>query len=430
MDLIGIINRSKDKVKTLLATKGQQKLTEEIVLNTEDYNLLYHCDNTLAILNLLQKGYGESIDLVYVDPPFFTNLNFYSKTEIQIDETKHPIEYLDYKDIWRNGMEEFLEMLTIRLILIRKLLSEQGSIYVHLDFRTIHYVKIIMDQIYGVDNFVNEIIWSYKSGGSSKRYFSRKHDTLLFYSKSAHYIFNPRKEKSYNRDFKAYGFNNVAEYEDAKGWYTLVNHRDVWDINMVGRTSKERLDYRTQKPEALMERIILSSSNENSIVADFFAGSGTTLAVANRNNRNWIGCDSSNSAIYTIMNRMDRQAYKLIYEKMNLNELRFKEKIRKVNNQLELEVTLDSYILKPTSIRKKDRERLQSFLIKDSLYFIDYFCIGYMDNVDILLMEYKNLKGKLKNKQKKYFEIEDKCIPLYFKAIDIFGNVYKRMIYN
>src|SRR5699024_1974700 len=194
------------------------------------------------------------------------------------------------------------------------------------------------------DNFINEIIWSYKSGGSSKKYYSRKHDNILFYSKSKDYIFNPGKEKSYNRGFKAYGFNNISEYEDEIGWYTLVNHRDVWDINMVGRTSKERLAYRTQKPEALLERIILSSSNDDSIVADFFAGSGTTLAVANKNNRRWIGCDSSNTSVYTIMNRIDRRNFKLIYETTDLNQLLFTGNITKRNNKLNLELTLDRYI--------------------------------------------------------------------------------------
>src|SRR5699024_1519632 len=136
---------------------------------------------------------------VYVDPPFFTNLKFYSKAEIFLNGKNHSIEYLNYKDVWNNSLEEFLEMLTIRLMLIWRLLSHRGSIYIHLDYRTVHYVKIIMDYIYGSDNFINEIIWSYKSGGSSKKYYSRKHDNILFYSKSKDYIFNPGKEKSYNR---------------------------------------------------------------------------------------------------------------------------------------------------------------------------------------------------------------------------------------
>lgn len=430
MDLLGIINRSNRKVEELLETEIQGKLTEEIVSKREDYNLLYNCDNIIAILDLIQKGYEAKVDLVYIDPPFFTNLNFYSKAEILIDEKKHFIEYLDYKDVWNNDLEKFLEMLTIRFILIKKLLSHNGSIYVHLDFRTIHYVKLIMDYIYGTDNFINEIIWSYKSGGSSKRHFSRKHDTILLYSKSEDYIFNSGKEKSYNRGLKPYKFKNVKEYKDENGWYTLVNYRDVWDINMVGRTSRERLDYRTQKPESLMERIILSSSNEDSIVADFFTGSGTTLAVANRLNRRWIGCDSSNTSIYTIMNRIARGNYSFIYQNKNINQLISAEKITKANNILNVEIILESYRLDTSTIRKKDREILNSLLVNDSLSLIDYISIGYIDDLDIILKEENKLKGKLKTEEIKYFKVHVSSLPLYIKTIDIFGNIFKKIIYQ
>lgn len=430
MDFIQIINRSNEKVEELSKTRVNKEFTEEILACKEDYNLLYNCDNILAIMDLLKNGYEGSIDLVYIDPPFFTNMDFYSKTEIDFKGKVQPIEYLDYKDIWNQGMEEFLEMLALRFILIEKLLSDKGSIYVHLDFRIIHYVKIIMDYIFGIDNFINEIIWSYKSGGSSKRYFSRKHDSILFYSKTKGYIFNPSKEKSYNRDFKAYGFANVKEFKDEKGWYTLVNLRDVWDISMVGRTSRERLDYRTQKPEKLMERIILSSSNEGSIVADFFAGSGTTLAVANRYKRKWIGCDSSKTSAYTIMNRLARENYKLIYENASSSKLIFSIEKSKSQGKVELKIRLKDYELNTESIRSKDREIVESILSSNPLYFIDYLSIGYIDGMDIILMEDRNLKGQLKFNHTIDFLVEEIYSPLYIKSIDIFGNVSREIIYN
>ena len=171
-------------------------------------------------------------------------------------------------------------MMSIRLYLMKELLSSKGTLYVHLDYRIVHYVKILMDYIFGEENFINEIIWSYKSGGVTNKYYSRKHDTILMYSKTEDYIFNPQKEKSYNRGFKPYRFKGVKEYEDKIGWYTLVNLKDVWNINIVGRSSGERVGYGTQKPEELLERIISTSSNKDSIVADFFAGSGTTGVVA------------------------------------------------------------------------------------------------------------------------------------------------------
>ena len=163
-------------------------------------------------------------------------------------------------------------MITTRLILMRDLLSDQGTIYVHIDWRVVHYVRLILDYVFGKERFLNEIIWSYKSGGAGRRSFSKKHDNILVYTKSKSYIFNVSKEKSYNREFKPYRFKNVLEYEDKKGWYTLVNSKDVWNIDMVGRTSSERVDYATQKPYKLLEKIILTSSNKDSLIGDFFVG--------------------------------------------------------------------------------------------------------------------------------------------------------------
>ena len=124
--------------------------------------------------------------------------------------------------------------------MMRDLLSDTGCLWVHLDWHAVHYVKVILDQIFGEKNFINEIIWTYKSGGANKRNFARKHDTLLFYSKTDNYIFNPQTEKSYNRGLRPYRFKGVEEYEDETGWYTIVNMKDVWSIDMVGRTSSER----------------------------------------------------------------------------------------------------------------------------------------------------------------------------------------------
>jgi hypothetical protein len=133
------------------------------------------------------------------------------------------IKPMAYDDHWKTGMEEYLKMLCVRFFLIKDLLSDEGCFWVHLDWHVVHYVKILLDEIFGEDNFVNEIIWNYKSGGTGKRNFSRKHDTLLFYSKSKKYYFNPLQEKSYNRGFKPYRFKGVQEYEDELGWYTEFN---------------------------------------------------------------------------------------------------------------------------------------------------------------------------------------------------------------
>jgi len=166
-------------------------------------------------------------------------------------------------------------------------------------------LKAVMDAIFGWRNFRNEIVWCYKSGGASpKRHFSRKHDLILWYSKSGKYKFNPQTEKSYNRGFKPYRFAGVEEFEDERGWYTLVGMKDYWELDMVGRTSKERTGYPTQKPLRLYERIIKASSNEGDIVLDPFCGCATTLVAAERSNRRWVGIDLWKSAHELVQSRL------------------------------------------------------------------------------------------------------------------------------
>ncbi len=255
-----------------------------------------------------QKSMEEKIDLIYIDPPFFSNANYKATTRVKAEGSDEVMVYTQdaYEDTWADGLEEYLRMITVRLFYMKDLLSGDGSIFIHLDWHVVHYVKIIADEIFGMENFINEIIWQYKSGGAGKRHFGRKHDTLLFYAKSKKYKFNTQKEKSYNRELRAYNFKGVEEFKDKTGWYTLVNMKDVWPINMVGRTSKERVDYATQKPEALLERIIESCTQEGSICADFFAGSGTLAAVAEKMGRKWVSCDSGDLAIAKTQKRLYR----------------------------------------------------------------------------------------------------------------------------
>lgn len=271
-------------------------------------NKLIWGDNKLVMSSLLEKFAGK-IDLIYIDPPFATGADFRLKVQIgeegeEIEKGHSILEEKAYRDTWGEGLESYLNMMYERLYLIKELLSEKGSIYVHCDYRMSGYIRLILDEIFGKEHFVNEIVWSYKSGGSTEAYFGRKHDVIFLYSKTSHYIFYSQKEKSYNRGFKPYRFKGVEEFSDDIGWYTIVNMKDVWQIDMVGRTSSERIDYPTQKPEALLERIIKASSDENSIVADFFCGSGTTVTVAEKLSRRWIGCDISRYSIHTTRKRL------------------------------------------------------------------------------------------------------------------------------
>lgn len=193
--------------------------------------------------------------------------------------------------------------MAVRLVEPHRILKPTGSLYLHCDPTASHYVKILLDRVFGNKNFLNEIVWAYKSGGASHKHFSRKHDVILFYAKQKAYRFFPSKEKSYNRGLKPYRFNNVEEFQDEVGWYTLVNMKDVWHIDMVGRTSKERLGYPTQKPLALLERILRASSQEGDTVLDPFCGCGTTVAAEETLRRSWIGIDCTFSSIAAIRER-------------------------------------------------------------------------------------------------------------------------------
>ncbi|MEG0662384.1 MAG: site-specific DNA-methyltransferase, partial [Anaerovoracaceae bacterium] len=248
-----------------------------------------------------EKQLAGKIQLIYVDPPFYSGANYRSSIKLGKDEK---ISLPAYKDKWAQGLEEYLTMLCTRILLMKDLLSDTGCFWIHLDWHVVHYVKILLDEIFGEKNFVNEIIWQYKSGGTGKRHFSRKHDTLLFYSKTKQYKLNLGKEKSYNRGYKPYRFKGVKEYEDDLGWYTLVNQKDVWQIDMVGRTAKERTGYATQKPEALLQRIVESCSEKGDLCADFFGGSGTLAAVCNKLEREFLVCDIGEGAIETAAERL------------------------------------------------------------------------------------------------------------------------------
>lgn len=258
-------------------------------------NLSYYINNLICSdnLSIMKSLPNQCIDLIYIDPPFFSGKNYTGD-----DATK------EFTDTWCGGLTEYLDFMCVRFHEMRRLLKPTGSIFVHVDWHAVHYLKVELDKIFGYNNFQNEIIWTYKSGGATQKRFSRKHDTILFYSRSSSYTFNPQYEKSYNRDFKSYGFKDVKQHKDKFGWYTIVNMKDVWNINMVGRTSYERNGYPTQKPEKLLERIIVSCTNRGDVVADFFCGSGTTLAVAQNLNRNWIGCDVSDAAIQLSSDRL------------------------------------------------------------------------------------------------------------------------------
>lgn len=258
------------------------------------------CDDNLVYMSSLPDG---CCDLIYADPPFNSNRT--------VGPTKR--HGATFNDRHGEGVCGFLDFLKPRVMEMHRLLSPTGCLYVHLDWRTVHYVKVLLDEVFGQDHFLNEIIWSYRSGGVAKRWFARKHDTLLFYAKKVGvHTFNRMRHGEYRtldlrmsadgRPFKQTRNGRLYFHPDGPAI------PDVWDIPFLSTVSKERVGYPTQKPESLLERVILASSNEGDVVADFFCGSGTTLAVAARLERRWLGCDLNPDAVAITQRRLDEVA--------------------------------------------------------------------------------------------------------------------------
>jgi len=283
-----------------------------------DGDLLLLGDN-LGLMAALSRqiGGGERVPLglVYMDPPYFSNRNPGSRMKVKTPGGDALVRIPAFSDTWscegvHSSWEEsiaaYLAMLVPRIVAAHELLAEDGALWIHLDRRAVHYVKVMTDAVFGgYDHLVNEVVWAYKSGGSSTRRFSSKHDTLLFYAKNkTKYKFFPQEEKSYNRGLKPYRFKGVKEYRDDYGWHTIVNMKDVWDLPMVGRTAAERTGYATQKPEALLERVVLSCTEEGDVCMDPFGGSGTLASVCARHGRGWISIDENPMAVEITAGRL------------------------------------------------------------------------------------------------------------------------------
>ena len=284
-------------------------------------NKLIWGDNKL-ILSSLKNGPLRSeieeaggLKLIYIDPPFDVGADFSYPVEVGADSlTKEPnvLEEIAYRDTWGRGADSFIAMIYERLSLMRDLLSNDGSIYVHCDWRVNSYIRLAMDEIFGRENFVNEIVWCYHGPGSPKmKQFNRKHDIIFWYTKKGrNWTFNddlirvPYKDpnQSLRKAMSTTQSFSKSEVEEQRLRGKIPE--DWWEIRIVARSRKEILGYPTQKPEALLQRIIKASSNEGDLVADFFCGSGTTCAVAEKLGRKWIGSDLGKFAIHTTRKRM------------------------------------------------------------------------------------------------------------------------------
>lgn len=354
-------------------------------------NLLALGDNLDFMHWLLESEHMEGrLDLIYIDPPFFSKADYAAEIRVHAGKNKLPqMKQRAYHDTWGNGMEEYLRMLTLRLLFMKDLLKDTGAMWVHLDWHVVHYVKIILDEILGEENFINEVIWTYKSGGVSSRHFARKHDTLLYYAKSRDYYFSAQKEKSYNREYKPYRFKGVEEFEDELGWYTMVNRKDVWQIDMVGRTSSERTGYATQKPEQLLETILASCTREGDLCADFFCGSGTLAAAAEKMGRRWICCDKGSLAVTGTKRRLAKlgPSFSGLYGRGDIKHFTGNGKIRAEislqddgsSDTIALTVSLKSYRVASyaaLALSEEQTAALKTMVRKDPLSLVDFWTVA------------------------------------------------------
>ena len=269
-------------------------------------NRLIYGDN-LSSMRALLPEYAGRIKLMYADPPFFTNKKFSARIG-RGEDSRKPDQWQmadGYHDHW-DGLDAYLDFLYQRLAVMHRLLAPEGTLYLHLDWHADSYARVLLDELFGADHLLNEIIWAYHGPSPIRRAFNRKHDTILAYAKTDAYTFNaddvrePYNQntvKTFSSSPKA-GFGKVPDLERGKV------PEDWWYFPVVARLHNERTGYPTQKPIALLERMILASSNPGDLVADFFSGSGTTPFVAARHGRRFIACDETFRALHTTRSRL------------------------------------------------------------------------------------------------------------------------------
>lgn len=399
----------------------------------------YYWSDVLEGLPRLLKKYEGKIQLIYMDPPFVTGQLFEFRQRIGErgwgGDQSYILSHTAYDDSWKEGKQAFLDMMKQVMAFAHRLLAPEGSVYLHIDYRTSAYMRILMDEIFGEDNFLNEIIWHYQSGGRAKRHFSRKHDTILFYRKGPKYYFNmeqigkPRGKAKKNHmkqqvdeDGRVFwsikSGNKVYKYYEDDVSYPS----DVWDdIPHLHQKDPERTGYDTQKPEALLERMIRVSSREGDLVADFFAGSGTTLAVAQRLGRKWIGIDKSIYSLHICRKRLsalgegsdtvflfdeDRP-----YESTNMDIRVTAEK----SNDGEITVSLVDCLIPDSK-----KEMLFSKQVGWTDY-IDYWAVGYIEQSFFTALKYsfRDTRNPTLQTELRFREKKDRQYAIH--VVDIFG---------
>lgn len=375
-------------------SSGLWKGTNPQEIESKWCNRLIYGDNLLAMQALLTGDKSSNlealrgkVDLIYIDPPFDSKADYRTKITLPGNEiTQKPttFEQFGYSDLWQKGTVSYLEYMYPRLLLMRELLSDKGSIYVHIDWHVGHYIKILLDDIFGKENFVNEIVWSYRSGGASKKTsLPRKHDNIFFYCKTPNnFSINFKTERQYlEKPFMGSKQDSSGRYyvdtllrDVFEGAPYIINDTKIEQYNMrpVLNLSSERIGYATQKPEGFIKALIEIATNEGDLVCDFFGGSGTTAAVAEKLGRRWITTDIGKPSNLVMRKRfIDMNAKPFLYQAIgDYNKEAFA--LNKINRVGDLcEVVLKLYGALPFERERLDDRRWGYIKGGKTLVFVD-----------------------------------------------------------
>lgn len=375
-------------------SSGLWKGTNTQEIESKWCNRLIYGDNLLAMQALLTGDKSSNlealrgkVDLIYIDPPFDSKADYRTKITLPGNEiTQKPttFEQFGYSDLWQKGTVSYLEYMYPRLLLMRELLSDKGSIYVHIDWHVGHYIKILLDDIFGKENFVNEIVWSYRSGGASKKTsLPRKHDNIFFYCKNPNnFSINFKTERQYlEKPFMGSKQDSSGRYyvdtllrDVFEGAPYIINDTKIEQYNMrpVLNLSSERIGYATQKPEGFIKALIEIATNEGDLVCDFFGGSGTTAAVAERLGRRWITTDIGKPSNLVMRKRfIDMNVKPFLYQAIgDYNKESFA--LNKINRVGDLcEVVLKLYGALPFERERLDDRRWGYIKGGKTLVFVD-----------------------------------------------------------
>jgi DNA modification methylase len=423
-------------------TKVKIETHESNSFNSHDFTgIYYNCDVQRWIDDISGK-YDGSVQMIYLDPPFMTGQDYYYSQRVGSDGWKGDrtsiIKHLAYKDARYCEKKSFLSMISSVLETAYRLLTDEGSIYVHVDYRLSPYIKIMMDDIFGEENFLNEIIWQYNSGGRSTKHFSRKHDNILFYRKTERHYFNIKESATLRGSTRR---NNMKKGIDEQGkvFYSIksagreyryyedeyINPGDVWsDISHLQQKDPERTGYDTQKPEKLIERILKVSTRAGDLVMDLFVGSGTLPAVAQKYGRNWVGVDSSVFSLHSSRKRLintrdGNGSFKLAFyhnetfcEPSTINIPQIECFL--LNNG-QLEIKLKQYTSDCSKLS------LCPDKLQNGLQLLDYWAVGYLDGgiFKAITRETRTIKHPDLTGVLKIEAIEGKTIAI--QIVDVFG---------